>query len=353
MSREPTDGPDKPIQHPEYEKSPMDRRTFLRRIASATGLVGTTGYLSLAPEDWPFSLKDRTGLRSIPKIRPFRLTDFQVAKPSPSHPDVAVGRGGSPTEMLRKALDTLGGLQHYVKPGDIVLVKPNAAFDRAPALGATTQPELLEGLVRMLLVDCRAQEVRVADNPIESPPDCFEKTGIRRAAEKGGGRVYLPDSNAFKVLNTPGAKLIENWPFFHRPFLNVDKVIGLTLVKDHNLCHASMGIKNWYGLLGGVRNQFHQDINEIISDLAIMMKPTLTVLDGTRILMRNGPTGGDPSDVAPGDAVLAAVDPVAQDCWAFEHLLRRDPNDQPEYLAMAEEKGSGQRDWRGRLQEVT
>jgi uncharacterized protein (DUF362 family) len=240
-----------------------------------------------------------------------------------------------------------------VQPGDIVLVKPNVAFDRAPALGATTQPELLERLIRMLLVDCRAQEVRVADNPIESPADCFAKTGIRRAAETAGGRVYLPDSNAFKVLNTPGARLIESWPFFHRPFTNVDKVIGLSPVKDHNLCHASMGLKNWYGLLGGVRNRFHQDIHEIVSDLSIMMKPTLTILDGTRILMKNGPTGGDPSDVAPGDAVLAAVDPVAQDAWAFEHLLRRAPDQRPRYLAKAEEKGAGRVDWRGRTREIT
>jgi uncharacterized protein (DUF362 family) len=239
-----------------------------------------------------------------------------------------------------------------VKPGDIVMVKPNVAFDRAPMLGATSQPDLLDALIRFLLVDCKAQEVRVCDNPIESPPDCFMKTGIRRAVEKAGGRVYLPDTNAFRVLNTPGAKLIENWAFFHRPFTNVDKVIGVAPVKDHNLCQASMGIKNWYGLLGGVRNQFHQDIHEIVSDLSLMMQPTLTILDGTRILMKNGPTGGDPSDVIAGDVVMAALDPVAQDAWAFEHLLRRG-REYPRYLEKAEEKGCGLVDWQGRVKETT
>jgi uncharacterized protein (DUF362 family) len=178
------------------------------------------------------------------------------------------------------------------------------------------------------------------------------KTGIRRAVEQAGGRVYLPDSNAFKVLNTPGAHLIEHWAFFHRPFTNVDKVIGVSPVKDHNLCNVSMGLKNWYGLLGGVRNQFHQDIHGIISDLAIMMKPTLTILDGSKILMKNGPTGGDPSDVKDGDVVMAAVDPVAQDAWAFEHLMGRG-RDYPAYLGMAEEKGAGVVDWAGRVQETT
>src|SRR5262249_51240283 len=191
-------------------------------------------------------------------------------------------------ERLRKALDAVGGLTHYIKPGDIVLVKPNVAFDRSPNLGATTPPDSLELLVRMLLVDCRAQEVRVADNPIESPADCFAKSGVRDATLRAGGRVYLPDSNAFKTLHTPGAELIANWSFFHRPLTNVDKVIGLAPVKDHNLCTASMGIKNWYGLLGGRRNQFHQSIHTIVSDLSLMMRPTLSILDGGHILMKNG-----------------------------------------------------------------
>jgi uncharacterized protein (DUF362 family) len=255
------------------------------------------------------------------------------------------------TTRLRKALDAVGGLAHYVQPGDIVLVKPNVAFDRSPNLGATTHPEILEALVRMLLVDARAQEVRVADNPIESPADCFAKSGVRAATEAAGGRIYLPDGNAFSKLHTPGAKLIEHWWFFQRPFSNVDKVIGIAPVKDHNLCFASMGIKNWYGLLGGRRNQFHQDIHEIVSDLSIMIRPTLTILDGTRVLMQNGPTGGDPSNVKAGDAVLAGVDPVALDAWAFEHLLERG-TDYPRYLFKAEEKGSGRMDWRGRVREV-
>lgn len=342
----------KPKQHPDYEKAPMDRRTLLKKIGAAAGIFGGAGYLALAPESAPGSMQDQTGLRSKPVIRPVRLNDFRVDKPDASHPDVGIGRGGTPQQMLTKALDAVGGLKHYVKPGDIVLVKPNVAFDRAPALGATSQPELIDILIKMLLRDCKAQEVRVADNPIESPADCFMKTGLRQASEDAGGRVYLPDGNAFKMLNTPGATLIEHWWFFHRPFTNVDKVIGVAPVKDHNLCHASMGIKNWYGLLGGTRNQFHQDINEIVSDLSIMIRPTLTILDGTHVLMENGPTGGDPSNVKQRDVVMASLDPVACDAWAFEHLLERSPRDYPAYLAMAEAKGSGKLDWQGRIKEI-
>ena len=327
----------------------MERRRFFRRLLGTGAIAGATTYLATAPEDWPLSRKDLSGLRSRPAVKPFTLPDFRVAKPTGSA-DIGVGRQTNLEARLRAALDAVGGLKHYIQPGDIVLVKPNVAFDRAPNLGATSNPELLELLVHMLLVDCRAQEVRVADNPIESPADCFAKSGIRQAAEQGGGRIYLPDSNAFKMLHTPGAELIEHWWFFHRPFTNVDKVIGLSPVKDHNLCSASIGLKNWYGLLGGARNQFHQKSTDHFrsghNDTAYVdacgWKPCLDAEwpHGRRPLQcknrqrrgsgcRSGSRGRMGVYNAPGAGT-----------------------EYPQYMYRAEEKGAGQVSYEGRVKEV-
>lgn len=332
-----------------YKKEIMKRRTFLYKLAAVSGITAVSGYLSLAPENWPLSLKDFTGHRSHPKPKPFQINSFAVPRPV-SKADIGIGRQGDIMTKLRKAIDGIGGIEHYIKKGDVVLIKPNVAFDRIPELGATTNPDILAELIKLLLVDCKASEVRVADNPIESPHDCFEKSKIGPTALSNGARIYLPDSNAFKILNSPGTVLIEYWPFFARPFNGVDKVIGLTPVKDHNLCSASLGMKNWYGLLGGVRNQFHQDIHEIVSDLAVMIKPTFTILDGTNILMENGPNGGDPSNVKKGDVVMASVDPVAQDAYAFRHLLER--SELPAYIMKAQEKGVGNMNYQGRVKEI-
>ncbi|MBF0277137.1 MAG: DUF362 domain-containing protein [SAR324 cluster bacterium] len=337
--------------HPDYQSEPMKRRDLFRKGVGVAAASTAAAYLAFAPEDFPFSLKDATGVRSFPQTVPFQLPDFRVEKAIGQF-EIGLGRTGHAGSKLRKALDAIGGISHYVKPGDIVLIKPNVAFDRSPNMGATTNPQIINELVQLLLVDCRAAEVRVADNPIESPADCFAKSGIQEASERSGARVYLPDNNAFEVLNTPGATLIENWPFFKRPFKNVNKVIGVAPVKDHNLCHASLGVKNWYGLLGGRRNQFHQDIHEIVSDLSIMIRPTLSILDGTHVLMKNGPTGGDPSDVKDGDTIVAGIDPVAMDAWAFENLLNR-KGELPQYLYKAQEKGSGSIKYQGRIREVT
>jgi uncharacterized protein (DUF362 family) len=331
-------------------KAPMTRRDFIAKTSTALGISAGLGYFASAPENWPFSLTDPDGLRSLPRPDLFSLKDFRI-EVNDRHPVIGIGRQGTTEENLRKALDALGGIQNFVKPGDRVLLKPNAAFDRSPGLGATTHPDIIGALTRMLLVDCRAAEVRVTDNPIESPADCFEKNGIRKAVETAGGRIFLPDSNAFRSLQTPDAVLIKEWDFLARPFKNVNKVIGLAPVKDHNLCGASLGIKNWYGLLGGRRNQFHQDIHEIISDLSLMIRPTLTILDGTRVLMRNGPTGGNPADVKRQDIIIAGTDPVALDAWAFQVLLERNGN-LPDYIHRAEKKGGGKADFRNRVREI-
>ena len=105
-----------------------------------------------------------------------------------------------------------------------------------------------------------------------------------------------------------------------------------------------MTMKNWYGLLGGRRNQFHQKIHGIISDFPHMIKPTLVVLDATQILMRNGPTGGSLNDVAKGNTLIVGTDMVAVDTYGYT-LLERDPSEL-EYLHKAEARGLGTTRWK-------
>ena len=321
------------------ERQPGDwpsRREFIKRIGAAAVLGGTTAYLWRA-------LRDPDGERGKPKEPVFRLKNFKVA-PASGAKVLGVARGDNYDAMLKMAIGAIGGVEHFIRKGDVVLIKPNVAFDRAPKLGATTNPEVLAALIRLLHA-AGAAEVRVADSPIESPENCFAKSGIADAAQRSGARLYLPSPTSFEMLEVPGAKLIARWPFFYRPFRGVDKVIGIAPLKDHNLCQASMCTKNWYGLLGGRRNQFHQDIHNIVADLALMMQPTFVILDASRILTKNGPTGGDLSDVKPGHTLVAATDSIAADAYAYSQLLGR-TGDLPQYLRNAQARGLGNPDWR-------
>ena len=79
-------------------------------------------------------------------------------------------------------------------------------------------------------------------------------------------------------------------------------------------------------MLGGQRVKLHQNIHLSIVDLALMMKPTLTVLDATRILLANGPTGGSIADTKQLDTVAVGTDEVALDAFGAT-LLGLHPTD--------------------------
>lgn len=329
------------------------RRRFLGRAGTVAGLSAATGYAALAPPSWPGSLKDPDGEWGKPRIPSLKLPEGGFAVEASSvAADLGVARGGDVPAMVRAAVDALGGIARFIRSGDVVVIKPNVAFERAAPLGATTNPEVLTALVE-LVREAGASEIRVADNPIESPESCFARSGIRKAAVEAGARVYLPSPADFEMLEVAGAKWIAKWPFFWRPFRGADKVIGVAPVKDHNLCHASMTTKNWYGLLGGRRNQFHQDIHGIITDLARMMRPTFVVLDGTRVMFKSGPTGGSLADVRPGRTIVASTDSLAADAFGWDDLLGRDPHERPAYLTQASGQGFGEPGWKGlKLKEV-
>jgi uncharacterized protein (DUF362 family) len=156
-----------------------------------------------------------------------------------------------------------------------------------------------------------------------------------------------PEAASFSPLQLDG-EILKHWTFFHEPFKKATKVIGVAPCKDHNLCHASMTMKNWYGLLGGRRNQFHQHIHSIVSDFALMMKPTLVVLDGMNVLMKNGPTGGRLSDVKQMGTVVAGTDMVAVDSYGYTHMMERDL-DELTYVQKAHDRGLGNKNWKDAL----
>ncbi len=318
------------------------------RLASRREILKRGGLFALAAGGfaaaWPL-LRDREGKQALEQEEVVRLPEGGFAVPIQSGvPDFVVVHGTDPMRMLQAGLDALGGIGRFVQPGDKVVVKPNVAFDRSPSLGATTSPEVLAATVRLLQGE-GASLVRVIDNPINSPEGCFHRSGIKKAAEDAGAEVILPSPVHFRMLAVEGADLIARWPMFYRPFEGVNRVVGVSPLKDHNLCSASMTMKNWYGLLGGRRNQFHQKIHHIVSELAMMMRPTFVVLDAMRAMMSNGPTGGSLSDVKRMDTLVVATDQLAADAFGYEELLKRDPAKLP-YLALAQQRGVGNRNWR-------
>lgn len=307
------------------------RRDFLKRIGATVGVAAGMGV------GLPLMHNRESRFAPAP---PERLRTWGVDA-SLLRRDLAIIHGEDAEAMVRAAVGALGGIEKFITKGDVVLLKPNVAFDRSPRLGATTNPAILKAVAR-LVREAGASEILIADNPINSPEGCFHKSGIGPATREVGAKLVLPSPDTFRRVNT-GGEVIGVWQAMARPLNRADKVIGVAPLKDHNLCDASMTMKNWYGLLGGARNRFHQDIYTTVADLSGMIAPTLVLLDATRILMSNGPTGGSLNDVKPGNTIVASVDQVACDTIGYG-LLERDYT-QLEYLHKAQARGIGTTDW--------
>jgi len=307
------------------------RREFISRVSKAGISVAAAGAAAhlLYDGKGPSSRAGDEELVTLP--------DFSV--PYRAGQTMSIVTGPNRVNTVDKAIELLGGIERFVLLGETVAIKPNIAFASPPMLGATANPELVAEVVRLCYSRGRAKKVYVTDNPINDPASCFTLSGIGKAASGAGAEIIMPREGLFKNTTLAGGRLIKNWPVFCGPFKTVQRLIGIAPVKNHHRAGASMAMKNWYGLLGGRRNIFHQDINTIIAELAILVRPTLVILDGTSVMMTNGPTGGSVSDLRQANTLIASCDMVAADSYGCG-LLGLSVSDLP-YLAKAEKAGAG------------
>jgi uncharacterized protein (DUF362 family) len=306
----------------------MTRREAMLQLLRLGGVaVGTAGVAVWLSEH---------SLRPVPVRAELARRDHRAAI-APQWPAMTVVQGGEPRALVQKTLENLGGMGRFVSRHDVVVIKPNIAWDRTPEQAANTNPEVVAEVVRQCW-QAGAERVIVTDVSCNEPHRCFQRSGIQAAARAEGAEVILPAPELFREVDLGGV-VLKSWPVF-TPFLEADKIINLPIAKHHELTGVTLGMKNWYGILGGQRNRLHQQIHQSLADLASFMLPTVTLIDGYRILLRNGPTGGNLEDVALKKTMVAGTDPVALDAYVAKAWWNLDPAQMP-YLQMAADRGLG------------
>jgi uncharacterized protein (DUF362 family) len=305
----------------------IDRRLVLRRLGQAGAVLGGTGALSVLGLFCPGRFRARRTARVLRNPR---------AGVELGGLPLVVARGKNAASLVRAALGALGGAERFVKPGETVLVKPNMAWDRTPEQGANTSPAVVAEVVRHFRA-AGARRVIVAENPVHDPERVALRSGVKAAVAGAGGELVLPAASGFAWTALDGV-ILSSWDVLAVLF-EADRIVNVPVVKHHSLSELTCGLKNHMGLLGGSRGRLHQEIHTAVVDLAAAFRPTLTIVDATRIMTRNGPTGGRLEDVVPGDAVAAGTDPVACDAWAARQL-GLDPRDVPS-IVQAEGRGLG------------
>ncbi|MFO0617071.1 MAG: DUF362 domain-containing protein [Polyangiaceae bacterium] len=323
---------------------PIDRREALKRIAGAGLVLGGAGAIAKLAHDRGGAQKKHEGApmtRDFAQSAASRAASIAVARAKPT------AEGGlyspadiDPAGLVRRAVDALGGMRRFVSNRDRVVVKPNCGWDRMPLHAANTNPLVVAEVVR-LCYEAGAKDVVVTDASCNEAARCFTQSGIWDAAYHAGAEVQLPTSHHFRSMRLKG-EVLSDWPVY-KTLIDTDKLINVPVAKHHNLAKYTGAMKNWYGSLGGRRNRLHQNIDVSVADLATFLRPTLTVLDATRVLMRNGPQGGNISDAKDMHTIIASVDQVAADAMGCE-LIGLDAS-MVKYIGMGHERGLGTMDY--------
>lgn len=305
----------------------IDRREAITRLSAAAiaagAVVGGAGFFL---ERRSFSDEART------------VPDWRVAVPDGAPAVVATRGGEGPRQRVRRALAAFGGISAFVGAGHTVVIKPNVGWDRLPQQAANTDPDVVGELVAQC-VAAGAKRVVVTDNTCNDPRRCFARSGIAEATRAAGGEVI--ESQKLEYVPVQMGGLLSGLHVAD-VVLRADRVINVPVVKHHSLSRATLGMKNWFGVLGDGRNRLHQGIHRAVAELGAVFRPTLTVVDATRVLMRNGPTGGSLADVREAGALAIGIDPVLCDAWGAVEL-GADPARLP-FLTEATQRGLGRTD---------
>ena len=294
----------------------FSRREFLKVAGAAAGSAAASGVASLLHA------------ASVPSV------------------PVAVASGGLPGENARKAVAALGGMGLFIARGDVVVVKPNIGWDRTPEQAANTDPGVVVAVAEMCLA-AGAKSVRVFDRTCNEPRRCYTSSGIQEAVERFAKKnraedtlgMYHVEDRKFVRTAIPGALALKEWELY-RDALEADKIVNVPVAKHHTLAGITLGLKNMMGIMGGNRGQIHFRLPECLVDINRRVPPRLTVIDAGRVLLRNGPSGGNLADVKVFGKAFASADVVAADVVAAEKIFGLKPGE-VSHIQKALESGLG------------
>jgi uncharacterized protein (DUF362 family) len=249
---------------------------------------------------------------------------------------VAVVKGERGHEPVFKALDLID-YKSALAGWDKVLIKVNFITDKTWDTGATTDPIVVEAIIKKLEDLPVKVYVVESDATITSADKAFEKTGMREMCERNGVEclnlryvkdkveLTIPDGEVLKSITVP--RLVTE-----------SAIISAAKLKTHSATGVTLGMKNMFGLLPDkYKGKYHlKGISKVIVDINTVLRPTLTVIDGFVGMEGSGPVDGEPVQM---NLIIAGTDTVATDATACR-VMGIDPHE-IKHIRKADEKGLG------------
>ncbi|GEM_PF-464635 len=288
----------------------------------------------------------RKAQRGMPLVKSHRI-DAPVgeARPESAQATVSIAQTDCPNldvegvaDLARRALEPLGGIEAFIRPGQTVLLKPNQTLWLLADEGGTTDPRLVGALTRLSFEAGAARVVVGESSGGGSASDyVMEVTGVKLMARREGAEVVDFHSCEQREVDLPQGKLIKRIAL-PVPLLEADAVINLPKMKTHNWDWISGALKNWVGIVNPIVREQHHDADTFdeYTDLLFQVRPTLNVMDAIVRGVGNGP-GANTGEFY--GAILASIDPVAMDSVAAQ-LLGFDPSSIG-FVQVAADRGLG------------
>lgn len=250
--------------------------------------------------------------------------------------EIFVVHGTDPVKMLRAGIEKMGGWDRVVQEGKKVTVKPNAAWASRPEQGGNTDPHLVGECVAACL-GAGASEVVVPEKPCSPAERSFPMSGIDKAVEKAGGRMYAAENDdMFSTVSLPQARVLDKADVI-KDVLDTGCLINMPVAKSHRSAVLTLSMKNWMGVDNNRRMWHRKGLHQCIADFSTFIKPSLIIVDATRIMLTKGPRG--PGELAYPNQIIIGRDPVAVDAYAAT-LFKKEPFS-IDYIKIAHEMGVG------------
>lgn len=252
--------------------------------------------------------------------------------------DLVAVMNGEPEVMFDKAIESLGGMNAFVKPGQKVVIKPNIGWDVSPERAGNTNPKLVKRIAEHC-VNAGAKDVYVFDNTCDEWSKCYKSSGIEEAAKAAGAKVVPGHSDSYyrEVAISKGVSLKK--ARVHELILDSDVFINVPVLKHHSSAELSMAMKNLMGVVWDRMYWHRHNLHQCIADFTTFCKPHLNVIDAYRVMLKNGPRGVSASDAEVYKTQILSTDIVAADAAAAK-VFGSEPSD-ISYIVMASELGVG------------
>lgn len=318
----------------------LDRRKFLHKAGKIAGGLGAL-YLATTLPGCGQGGEEACPVEGGPRAAAEELPSPGGAVEPPA--GLVVVKGENAAEMLQAGIVVWGGAEALDLSGKRVLIKVNAAFARPPGDAATTDPDLVAEAAR-ICKEAGAARVVVFDHILQDLVDqTLDANGIGPAARDAGAEVVayaVRKPGPARIVDIPGATALPSAGVLEEVF-QADFLIDMPKAKHHSGAGLTLSMKNFIGCLQNMGRMHQIDLHQAIAELNTVIKPSLVIMDATRILLDNGPGGPGPT-ADPGQVIIGR-DPVAVDSYACS-LFSMSPTNL-RYIVLGEQHGVGTTDF--------